>query len=206
MLTCDCPVGSALTTIPSSTCPVEFGQIQKMHVQRVYSSGTTKNSFDYADIKLKASWTPLLTAVDGTKVVSTPYVQAPKIEAGEEIKYGGGNETLGGIEMILGAKPSTFTGNLLRVPQATVAALKALACEKVGVYLVNENGYIGALADNPTSPTEIYPIPIQSLFVGDLATGQLEQPSMNAIKFALASNWSDNFVIIKPTDFNALEL
>jgi hypothetical protein len=205
-LLCNCPAGAALADIPISECPESFGQVQKVIFQRIFSTGSTKNSFvaATADPKLKASWTPLLAAADGTKVVQSPYIQAPTTEAGAAKTYGGGNETLGGIEIIIGREPTSFTGNILRSTQDTIAALKTFMCETVGVYLVDEFGRIGALVDNRTTPTEYSPIPIQGLFVGDKSLGGLEAPDMNVVSWKFFPNWSDNLVILTPTDFNAL--
>ena len=203
---CNCPAGASLNDVPISECPESFGQVQKVIFQRIYSTGSTKNSFAVptADPKLKASWTPLLVAADGTKVVQSPYIQAPTTEAGAARTYGGGNETLGGAEIILGREATSFTGNILRTSQATIAALKNFQCENVGVYLVDEFGRIGALADNATTPTKYFPIPIQGLFVGDKTLGGLEAPDMNVISWKFFPNWSDLLKTITPTDFNAL--
>lgn len=205
-LLCNCPAGAALADIPISECPESFGQVQKVIFQRIFSTGSTKNSFvaATADPKLKASWTPLLTAADGSKVVQSPYIQAPTTEAGAAKTYGGGNETLGGIEIIIGREPTSFTGNILRSTQDTIAALKTFMCETVGVYLVDEFGRIGALVDNRTTPTKYSPIPIQGLFVGDKSLGGLEAPDMNVVSWKFFPNWSDNLAILTPTDFNAL--
>lgn len=205
-LLCNCPAGAALADIPISECPESFGQVQKVIFQRIFSTGSTKNSFvaATADPKLKASWTPLLAAADGSKVVQSPYIQAPTTEAGAAKTYGGGNETLGGIEIIIGREPTSFTGNILRSTQDTITALKTFMCETVGVYLVDEFGRIGALVDNRTTPTMYFPIPIQGLFVGDKSLGGLEAPDMNVVSWKFFPNWSDNLVILTPTDFNAL--
>jgi len=205
-LLCNCPVGPTLTDIPVDLCPSSLGQVQKVNFQRIYSSAGTKNSFvaATADPKLKASWTAVLSAKDGTKVVPSPYLNAPTTEAGAARTYGGGNETLGGVEIIIGREPTSFTANILRVAQNTISALKSYMCENVGVYLVDEFGRIACLADNVTTPTAYYPIPIYSLFVGDKSLGGLEAPDMNVISWKFFPNWSDNLVIITPTDFNAL--
>jgi hypothetical protein len=205
-LLCNCPAGTALSNIPISECLESFGQVQKVIFQRIYSGAGTKNSFVAATAspKLKASWTAVLSAANGTKVVPSPYIQAPTIEAGAARTYGGGNETLGGVEIIIGREPTSFTGNILRSAQDTIAALKTFMCENVGVYLVDEFGRIGMLVDNRKTPAKYFPIPIQGLFVGDKSLGGLEAPDMNAISWKFFPNWSDNLVIVTPTDFNAL--
>lgn len=201
-LICNCPEGAALPNVPISNCPESMGQIQKVIFQRVFSAGTTKNKL--ADPTLLASWTPLLTAADGTKAVQSPYIQNPQNEPGAPKTWGGGNETLGGIEIILGSDPTSFTGNILRSAQKTIKALKALMCENVGVWLVDANGNIGCICDDVDNPAEYYPIPVSGLFIGDKTFGGFEAPDMNGIQWKFAPNWSDNFKIVSPSDFNAL--
>lgn len=205
---CKCPADAALPNIPNFTCAESFGQIQKVAFQRLFKANGQKNSFTTAaGIELKASWTPLLSAEDDTKVVVTPYVQAPTAEAGASRTFGGGNETLGGIEENIGREPTPFTGVFRRVPQKIIKALKQLQCESdsqnLGVYLFDENGNIGALQDAQTATT-YYPIPIRALFISDKTLGGLEAPDSNNIQWSFLPNWSDDLVIVTPEDFNPL--
>lgn len=207
MAICKCPA-AVLPNIPDFTCAEGFGQIQKVAFQKLYKSAGGKNSFtSLASIEEEASWTPLLSADDDTKVVVSPYIQAPTAEAGAPRTFGGGNETLGGIEEIIGREPTSFTAVMRKMPQSLIKALKDLQCESdsqnLGVYLFDENGAIGALQD-PTTKTTHYPIPIRSLFIGDKTLGGLEAPDSNAIQWTFLPNWSDDLAIIVPRDFNPL--
>ena len=208
MAICKCPAAAALPNIPNFTCAESFGQIQKVAFQRLYKSAGGKNSFTTAaGIGKLASWSPLLAADDDTKIVISPYIQAPTAEAGAPRTFGGGNETLGGIEEIIGREPTPFTGVIRKMPQSLIKALKELQCESdsqnLGVYLFDENGSIGALQD-PTMATTYYPIPIRSLFVGDKTLGGLEAPDSNAVQWSFLPNWSDDLAILTPEDFNPL--
>ena len=207
MAICKCPAATALPNIPNFTCAESFGQIQKVAFQRLYKSTDERNSFgSQKEIGAKASWTALLTANDDTKIVVSPYIQAPTAEAGAPRTFGGGNETLGGIEEIIGREPTPFTAVMRKMPQSLIKALKELQCESesqnLGVYLFDENGAIGALKDQ--TATTYYPIPIRSLFIGDKTLGGFEAPDSNAIQWAFLPNWSDDLAIIVPEDFNPL--
>lgn len=208
MAICKCPAAAALPNIPNFTCAESFGQIQKVAFQRLSKSTGEKNSFttDAAIGKL-ASWSPLLAAKDDIKVVVSPYIQAPTAEAGAPRTFGGGNETLGGIEEIIGREPTPFTGVLRKMPQSIIRALKELQCESdsqnLGIFLFDENGAIGALQD-PDTETTYYPIPIRSLFIGDKTLGGFEAPDNNAIQWSFLPNWSDDLAIVVPEDFNPL--
>ena len=205
---CTCPAAAALTTIPSAGCPESFGQIQKIAFQRLRKADGTKNSFtSTASILLKASWTARMAANDGSKIVLSPYVQAPTNEAGSPRTFGGGNETLGGVEIIIGREPTTFSAVIRSVQQSVIKAMKDLQCEaqadNLGVFLIDENGAVECVKDESAANT-FYPIPIRSLFVGDKSHGGLEAPDGNAIQFAFLPNYSDNLSIQVPTDFNPL--
>lgn len=193
--------------VPAITCAETFGQIQKVAFQRLTKADGSKNSFaSAAAITLLASWTPKLSAADDTKIVVSPYIQAPTAEAGAARTFGGGNETLGGVEDIIGREPTPFTGVIRKAPQSVIKALKEMQCESwsdnLGIFLFDENGAIGAIEDGTTAGT-YYPIPIRSLFIGDKTLGGLEAPDSNAIQWSFLPNWSDDLAIIAP-DFNPL--
>lgn len=204
---CTCPAATALTDITAVTCPENFGQIQKIAFQRLVASGV-KNKFTTTNpIDTLASWTTFKAAADSTKIVVSPYINAPTVEAGEARTFGGGNDTLGGIEEILGANPTSFSAVLRKMPAATIRDLKKLMCEadagNLGVYLFDENGMIGALQD-ATTPTTYYPIPVRSLFVGDKSLGGFEAPDANTISWSFLPDWSDYLAKVAPSDFNPL--
>jgi hypothetical protein len=206
---CDCSQLAALPAIPVNACPENFGQIQKIIFQRLTStvSGTTtKNTIASASANLKATWTALFSAVGGTKMVITPYIVSAVAEPGGPLTTGGGNDSVDGIEEINGSEPTAFKCVLKKSPQDTVAALKKLMCESVGVYLVNQFGQIGGIKTTSGSPavTAYAPIPIRSFFVSDKGFGGLLDPDTNNIQWSFPPNYSDDFAIIKPTDFNPI--
>lgn len=202
---CTCPRGATLPGIPNVVCPETFGQIQKIAFQRIQKSSGQKNSFTSSDdIKLKASWTPLLSAADDTKIVVSPVIQAPETEAGAPITFGGGNDTPNGVEEIVGREATSFTGVLRKMPQNVVKAMKEMMCESIGIYLFDNNGAIGCLKQGESTSATYFPIPISAFFVGDKSLGGLEEPDSNAIQWSFLPNWSDNLVMVAPTDFNPL--
>ena len=212
-LFCQCPAASALTSIPKVTCPENFGQIQKVAFQRLVQADGTKNAMVgtgtplAATIPLKATWTALLSAADGTKVVVSPFINAPTDGGGDARMTSGGNDDLGGIPEVLGGNPVTFEGSLRGVPQSTIKIMKELQCEaaagNLGVFLFDENGKIEAIQD-PTTPTTYYPIPIRALFIGSKIHGNFDAKDSNAISWQYPDNYSDNLAIVTPTDFNPL--
>lgn len=205
---CSCPLGVSLADIPSFNCPDTFGQIQKVAFQRLRKPDGTRNSFTQsADITKLATWTPLLSAADSTKIVVSPFIEAPTAEGGAARTFGGGNDTLGGVEEIVGREPTPFTAVVRKAPQNVIKALKTLQCESwgnnLGVFLFDEHGAIGALQD-PATATTYYPIPIRALFVGDKTLGGYEAPDSNAIQWSFLPDWSDDLVRVIP-EFNPLD-
>lgn len=205
---CKCPLGTALPDIPKFTCGESFGQIQKLAFQRLSDADGNVSKFTTAKaITAKASWDTFMAAEDGTKIVVSPFLNAPSAEAGAARTYGGGNESLGGIEEVIGADPTSFSAVFRRLPQTIVKAMKELVCESqahnLGVYLIDENGAVGAIAGETSG--EYMPIPIESLFIGDKTLGGFEAPDSNAISFSFRPNWSDDVKVIA-CDFNARDL
>lgn len=199
-LNCGCPAGAHIADLSIAECKESMGQLQKVLFQRIYKTAGTLNSID--DLTKKASFTTLLSAADGSKVTVSPYIQGPTTEPGAARTFGGGNETLGGIEIIIGREPTTFTGTIYQESQKTIAQLKQYMCENVGVYLIDENGNIGCLVDDMDEPTKYMPIPIGKLFVGDKNLGGFENPDSNTIEWSFFPNWSDKFFIVKREDMD----
>lgn len=211
-LICQCPAAAALPTIPNVACPENFGQIQKVAFQRLHQADGTVNKFTTAaSILLKASWTALLAAANGTKIVVSPYINAPADSGGDARMTSGGNDDLGGIPQVLGGNPVQFDGSLRSVPQSTIKVMKELMCEaqagNLGVFLFDENGKIECLQETVpgTTPTVNYlPIPIRALFIGSKIHGNFDAKDSNAISWQYPDNYSDDLAIVTPTDFNPL--
>lgn len=208
MLTNCCPAATALPTIPGEGCSQNFGQIQKIIFQRIMN-GTAKNSIadgtTAGQAGLLTSWTALKAATDDTKIAVTPFIENPADDGGDARTYGGGNETLNGIEQVIGSNPVNFTCRLNGKKQDIIAELKKLMCEalsnNLGVYLVNEKGQIEGVKDG----SSWYPIPVQRLFVSDKHHGNFEGPDYNDLSFSFAPGYSDKLDVLT-LDASALSL
>lgn len=204
-LNCGCPAGMHLNDLEIAECKESFGQIQKVIIARIFSSAGTKNKLPKATVITKATMTSLFAASDGTKLIVSPYIQNPTTEPGEARTFGGGNQTLGGIEIVIGREPTNFTGIIYQEAQSVIKALKSYSCEKIGVFLIDENGNIGAI-DEVGDGKNYLPIPVDKFFVGDKNLGGYEEPDSNTISWSFYPNWSDNLVLIKADtlDYNPL--
>lgn len=203
---CNCPQSTSLDNIPVEACKQDIGQIQKIVFQRLRDASGDLNEFDAATANpnVIASWSPLLTATDSTKVVVSPYIENPVTEPGAARTFGGDNTTLGGVPIVVGRESTAFTSVVMRAKQNIVKAMKKLQCEEIGVYFIDQYGRILMGTDDIDTITKYRPIPVNNLFVGDLGMGGLENPDMNAVNFNMFPDWSDNVVLVEPTDFNAL--
>ena len=92
-----CP--TPLPDVPNMTCEIRYGQIQKIAFQRI------GQRFSLNDIHNLSAWTAFADAVDISKLVVTPYVEAPTVDGGDELAFGGGNNTLDGIKTVMGINP-----------------------------------------------------------------------------------------------------
>ena len=206
-LNCGCPAGAHLADLSIAECKESLGQIQKVIIQRKYSTGGVLNSIPAADIIAKTAMTALATSATGTKIIISPFIQNPTTTPGEARTFGGGNQTLGGVEIVIGREPTTFEGVIYQEAQSTIKTMKEYSCEEIGVYLVDENGNIGAIKVVDANNAVSYrPIPVRSFFVGDKNLGGYEEPDSNAIKWSFLPNWSDDLAIIKQStmDYNPL--
>ena len=209
-LNCGCPAGAHLADLQIADCKESLGQIQKVIIQRRYSSQGVLNKIPAANIITKTAMVALATAADGTKIIISPYIQNPTTTPGEARTFGGGNQTLGGIEIVIGREATTFEGIIYQEKQSTIKTMKEYSCEEIGVYLIDENGNIGAIKEEVSSgggtTVNYLPIPVRSFFLGDKNLGGYEEPDSNAIKWSFLPNWSDNLEIVKQStmDYNPL--
>lgn len=209
-----------LNDVPLSDCPENWGQTWKLLFFHRFLNDGSKNIFepnlavDPTDPTLLATWTPLLAASDETKPVQSPYLSEPVSEAGAKRTYGGGNATRGGITYNIGREPQPFEGKFISVKQDAIKALKTFQVgagghrSAIGVVLINEAGQMAFDSNGEASDSEdldLFPFEIHSLFFGDKTLGGLEAVDNNMVSFEFLPNWSDNFTIVTPSDFDALE-
>jgi hypothetical protein len=213
-----------LNDVPLSDCPENLGQLQKVILWHIFKADGTKNKFapndagTPTDPALITNWTTFLAAADETKPVQSPFLDEPTSEAGAERTYGGGNATRNGVSINIGREPQTVEAKMLsQLLGNTTNPVKALKTfqkgsgtgkSSIGVILVFEDGRMlfdsnGVATDDAS--LELYPIPAHKLFISDRTLGGLEAPDHNMISWQFAPNWSDNLVVVTPTDFDALE-
>jgi len=193
MITACCPIPTYIASVVTETgCPVNFGQIQKLVFWRHGQSITS-----VATAEVEATWTVLLAATGDTKAVVTPYASGATLAPGEARQYGGGNDTIDGIPVIIGSEPSVFNGRFLQIDPSQTALLKKLMCEDLDVVFINENGQFGYRDVSGA----FHGFHIRGLFVGDFSIPGYAEPSGSAMSFMIPSGEMDGFKISDATDF-----
>lgn len=204
MLTANCPLASALTAVPETTCPVDFGQIAKIAFQK----RQTTSSFTTTTIKLLATWTPLLAASDASKVVISPLLSNLIVPKTEILKEGGNdNTTYKGMPKVNGLAPAEVTALLQSISDATKQALQALFpfsqimpgyTELWAYFLTSDNKVI--------SKSDGSGIDVFSVAVSDLGSEGFAKKNEADLKFFLEGGWSDGVVLTAMTDIKTLFL
>lgn len=202
MITANCPLPSALTSVPESECGTTFGQISKIGIQKIQASP----SFSDSTIALKATWTPLLAASAGTKIVLTPMISNFIIPQSDVKAEGGGdNTTVNGIRNVIQLNTVTASGKLLNINEDTKAALQALfpfsKAPMAGATLLW--AYFITTAGNVIYKKGGEGFPIYNLIVTDPAAEGFGKDNSFGFSFDLEGGWSDNFAMVA-SDFKPL--
>lgn len=201
-----CPPPTALTTVPAQACPEKFDQIVRFGFQRIQSAA----SFTTTTLLAQATWTPLLTATDSTKIILSPLIPNVVIPVGEVLKEGGNdNTTINGIPRLAGRSFAAVTAQLQNVEAAVRTALRKLASESalqpgftnLWMYMFNRFGQI--ITD--VSSTNCPGIPVYNVYVGDVGSEGLNKENIANISFDFAPGWSDTVKIFTPS-FNPLTI
>jgi len=205
MSNCNCPLPTHLEDIGAQGCPFNVGQIQRVIITRA-SNSTFPLTIASADPAVLATWTPLLTAADDTKVVKTPLVGGnPAIVGGSAITQGGNdNSTLNGEVEVTGTESSVFTADFKDLEPAIAKAIKDLKCESVKVFFVNDSGDIIGISKDSGTTFDGLTVNGKSFFLSDRNNSGFGQKDVNTLSFNLAPGWDDYLMKVTPTDFNAL--
>ena len=198
-----CPPGSALTAIPSQSCPEVWDQIIRLMIQRKQST----SSFTTASLLLSATWTPLFAASDNTKIIKSPLLPNVVIPRGELLKEGGNdNTTINGIPKLNGQAFVPVTLELHNADKDVRAALSLLSSESaiapgftnLWAYFVNRYDQVIGIVNG----SNVDGIPIYNFAVGDMGTEGFAKQNIANISFDLAPGWSKNAKLYTPTDIS----
>ena len=213
LLGCVCPNTDPLDEIPADVCPEWIGQIQKYLFVKdgevIWDSGTPANNIPASIagevIEDATGWNTLRAAINDTKVVATPLIAGDaQITPGAAITQGGGdNTTRNGATLINGYNPSDVQARFDGLSSAQIAAMDALECHGLEVYMVNQFGKIlhKDVAGIKTG------FPVLSYSLGDKANNGLATRDNNLLTFQLERRWDKDLAFATPSaGFNPLNL
>jgi hypothetical protein len=214
-MACNCPIPTALTVIPATTCPEELGQIQRFILVRKgglrwdtadpVTGKSTPASIQPNLPTVSAGWTILKALTNSDKVIFTPLVGGdPSITPGEQNLFGGGsNETLNGQVYSLGFNPSDGTARFDSLTAAQTAAMKLLVCEDLEIYFINDDGDI--IGERDTVDADLWHgFSVTNVALGGRSVQGFASRDSNVLTFQLDDDWDTKFEKQTPTDFNAL--
>lgn len=215
-MACNCPIPTALTVIPTTTCPEELGQIQRFILVRkgglrwdttdpTVTGISTPTSIQPNLPSVSAGWTTLKALSDSDKVIFTPLLGGDSsITQGEQNLFGGGsNETLNGQVYSLGFNPSDGTARFDSLTAAQTAAMKLLVCEDLEIYFINDDGDIIGERDT-VDPDLWHGFNATNVALGGRSVQGFASRDSNVLTFQLDDDWDTKFEKQTPTDFNAL--
>jgi hypothetical protein len=204
-----CPPPTALATVPGQTCPQRIGQIVRMFLMRRQTAAL----FTTTTVKLAATWTPLLTETDDTKVIYTPMFSGFTIPQGEILKgTANSNETINGIPSLNGLGVVNVPFQLKDAESAVADALRALTAESAlfpgftdleAIFANNEGKLVYR---EGSTATDVFGFPIYNFVVGDASTEGFGAPTIHPGSFDLDGGWSQKLKMIGVTDFNPLTI
>lgn len=199
-----CPQPSALTTIPRG-CKENIGEIRHIAIGR---KGLI--AFDDAteDITVKAIWTTRLAATDDTKVVVIPNL-INFVSNEPTFITEGAEESIGGVESVIGVNNVEFTGMLKGLKGSVLKAARALNTESLEFIIINEFGkIIGKDVSSALDGSIIggFPILEDTFGIGNNGANGKAATDKTPIRLACEDvYWRDDMVISTPAaGFNPL--
>lgn len=190
-----CPKPAALDAIPDQDCPFRMDQIVRLAFgRRAVPAFATE-----AAIKLLATWTPLVAAVDGTKIVLSPIFSGFVIPSSEGLFVGGGdNSTFNGVREYNGENFVTVTGNFKNITPQVYLALQKLSQYSIagniggtdlGIIPFNKNGF--------AFPGGLDFIDVFNFRLGSRGSEGYNANDVVPFSFDLTADWADNLQSIK---------
>lgn len=189
----DCPAGPYIGGIVPTNCPIKWDQTQKLMLGRV-----DPDRFPNAGAFLsQAHWQALMSAMNDSRLVITPYISGFEIPASEAISAGGNdNTTLNGVRELQGGQMVTVPFMLKNVSAETAEELRRIATEtQVMPGVSNIEAYFlqsgtNVIYDKTKTGTGFRGFKIFNLFVPDIANAGLNANTTYNITFDLAFGWS----------------
>jgi hypothetical protein len=203
MATCTRP--AALTSISKVECPVHFGQIVAMLIQR----GQKTPSFaTEAELKTLAAWLPFLTALGGTKIIKTPEFPGFVIP-GSEAQFAdeNSNNSIGGLGYFTGYNAVKATGKFVGIPSDIRTQLSLIEDESrpgldpgtTAMFITLDGQLVYQTTKDDDGDDMISGIPFTNFTLGSVASQGFKALNENAFSINLLGDWDKNVRMVKPS-------
>lgn len=201
----NCPLPGELTNIPDFDCGPRFDQAVKLAFQREGNTFATLSA-----IQTLATWTPLLTADDDTKITVTPYFAGLVIPASEgQFEGGNDNTTISGVRLYKGENGVTVTGVFRNLPSDVRAALRTYSQESLSsvgatnltVFMFTRPGLEKIIAKKVG--TTYKGIPVYNFRIASIGSEGFNSDNVINFSFDLLPDWDEDVEVISPS-FNPL--
>lgn len=198
MKTCDCPVPTVAVSLPEiDECPVNTGQIQRI----IFVDRDVQ--YPIASLTSDTFWADKQTTTGTGKCIFTPLIGNPEFEPGDPIEFGGGNETIDGIPLIVGNEPTPFSFRFYSLQQGMAKAMKVLSCRAIDAYFINQNNQIVYNAKSTTTATGFI---VQAFNIKDRRPGGQTDPDYNEAKLTMEDGWSDDYALTEKLTWNPMTI
>ncbi len=202
----DCPLPAAIPTIVQPACPVRFGQIQRIALRLTQDPENATPTFaTAADILDKAKWVAAIAASDLEKIQLTPYISGHVIPPGTPIvEEGNNNNTVNGIQLLLGMQNAMITGNFKDLPPSVADVLRQFTpwssltagFTKLEAFLINEFGQILYTFE----PGGVIPkgFDIYNWIIPSVGSEGMVKSNVTNLQYEMLGTWDKGMAIASP--------
>jgi hypothetical protein len=191
-----CPTtAGVLSTVPAASCINTLDQTLRIAFQfkqatpSFISASTGAGSF-----ALQASWTPLLSASNATKIILTPLLVGLTIPQTEVLEDTNENN-IEGLPQMLGFNYSVVTAQIFDADPAVIDAIRnnvtTQSSQIAGItsiwgYLIGRNQRVSGVA----SGANLAGIPMYNVTISDVGSEGLRKKNIHNLRFVIPAEWS----------------
>lgn len=188
-----CPPGTYLGGIAPTDCPIKWDQTQKLVFGR-----KSANRFPNAGAFIsEANWQTLMSAMDDSRLVITPYLSNLVIPPSEVLSQGGNdNTTIDGVREITGVGFVTVTAQLKNISSETANELRLIGTESmiqpgvsniIAYFLQTSNAVVW---DKTQTLDKYEGFEIFNLVLTDIGNEGLNTNTVYNLSFDMKGGWS----------------
>ncbi|MGF7219080.1 hypothetical protein GGR92_005260 [Spirosoma lacussanchae] len=185
-----CPLPTALTTIPATACPVNFGQIVRALLIRRSAGALFTFTAGVSSIATEATLTAVLADTDSGKGVLTPLFAGLTLPQLDPILEGeNDNSTTFGVGYVAGGNVARVQLMFDSISTETADAMQLLHGEALQVVFFNQYGQ--AILKSNGKGFDIF-----NQVLGDVTSEGLNRINKTPFSFTLPFGWSKGYKVV----------